>query len=76
MADLLIGCPDETTAETAAVEVSRLPLSKYGDTVLKSSLPTDVERKLQEALHGAEQPTLAATGRAPMWPLPHCGSMR
>jgi len=24
MADLLIGCPDETTTETAAVEVSRL----------------------------------------------------
>jgi uncharacterized membrane protein len=29
-------------------------LSKYGGTVLKSSLSEDTEQKLQEALHGAE----------------------
>jgi hypothetical protein len=56
MADpLIIGCPDETTAETAAAEVSRLP---------------------QTALHGAEQPAVAATGGTPSWSLPQCGSTR
>lgn len=29
-------------------------LSKYGGRVLKTSLPTDAERQLQEALHGPE----------------------
>jgi uncharacterized membrane protein len=40
-------------------------LSKYGGTVLKSSLPTDVEKEIQEALHGAEQPAVAATCGTP-----------
>ncbi|GAA4941689.1 DUF1269 domain-containing protein [Actinoplanes utahensis] len=30
-------------------------LSKYGGTVLKSSLPKETEAELQEALHGGEQ---------------------
>jgi uncharacterized membrane protein len=29
-------------------------LSQYGGTVLKTSLPTDLERKIQEALHGSQ----------------------
>jgi len=29
-------------------------MSKYGGTVLKTSLSKDDERQLQEALHGAE----------------------
>ena len=33
-------------------------LSKYGGTVLKSSLSEDTERQLQDALHG-EQPVAA-----------------
>jgi len=40
-------------------------LSKYGGTVLKSWLPTDVEKEIQEALHGAEQPAVASTGGTP-----------
>jgi uncharacterized membrane protein len=34
-------------------------LSKFGGTVLKSSLPKDVEEELQEALHGPETATAA-----------------
>jgi uncharacterized membrane protein len=34
-------------------------LSRFGGTVLKSSLPTDVEKDLQEALHG-QQATVGA----------------
>ena len=50
MADLIaIGYPDEATA--AAVEA----LSKYGGTVLKTSLSKEGERELQEALHGGAQ---------------------
>ena len=50
MADLVaIGYPDEVTAE-AAVEA----MSKYGGTVLKTSLSKDTEKELQHALHGGE----------------------
>jgi uncharacterized membrane protein len=31
-------------------------LSKYGGTVLKSSLSEDAEKQLQDALHGAQEP--------------------
>jgi uncharacterized membrane protein len=48
MADLIaIGYPDEATAE--AVEA----MSKFGGTVLKTSLSKEGEKNLQEALHGA-----------------------
>jgi uncharacterized membrane protein len=30
-------------------------LGKYGGTVLKTSLPADLERKIQEALHGSSE---------------------
>jgi uncharacterized membrane protein len=30
-------------------------LSRYGGTVLKSSLPKETEAELQEALHGGER---------------------
>jgi uncharacterized membrane protein len=36
-------------------------LSRFGGTVLKSSLSKDAEAELQEALHGAEQPASTAT---------------
>jgi uncharacterized membrane protein len=49
MADLIaIGYPDPTTAMAAAVEA----MSKYGGTVLKTSLSEEGEEDLQEALHG------------------------
>jgi uncharacterized membrane protein len=37
-------------------------LARYGGTVLKTSLPRDLEQQIQEALHGARQP--ATTGSA------------
>ena len=39
-------------------------LSKCG-TVLKSSLPTGIEREVQEGPHGAEQRVVAVTGGTP-----------
>jgi len=36
-------------------------MSRYGGTVLKSSLSKDAEKELQEALHGATQPTATTT---------------
>jgi uncharacterized membrane protein len=36
-------------------------LSRYGGTVLKSSLSADVEREIQEALHGSDQTVAAST---------------
>jgi len=45
-----IGYRDETTGSAAAE-------SRFGGTVLKSSLSTEQEKELQEALHG--QPTQA-----------------
>jgi hypothetical protein len=39
-------------------------LSKYGGTVLKSSLPHDAERQIQEALHGARVDTTSVSKRA------------
>jgi uncharacterized membrane protein len=41
-------------------------LSKFGGTVLKTSLPTDAEAKLQEALHGTQagQAVAAASSSA------------
>jgi len=49
MSDLIaIGYPDETTADDAAVEA----MSKYGGTVLKTSLTKEGEADLQDALHG------------------------
>jgi uncharacterized membrane protein len=45
MAELIaIGYPDEKTAEEAAA------LSRFGGTVLKTSLSRDAERELQDAL--------------------------
>jgi uncharacterized membrane protein len=52
MADLIaIGYPDETTAHAAADEAVAA-MSKYGGTVLKTSLSQDDEKELQAALHG------------------------
>jgi uncharacterized membrane protein len=52
MADLIaIGYEDEETAQRAAEEIAAL--SKYGGTVLKTSLSTDAEEQLKEALAGA-----------------------
>ena len=49
MADLIaIGYPDQTTAMAAAVEA----MGKYGETVLKTSLPKEGEKGLRKALHG------------------------
>jgi uncharacterized membrane protein len=54
MADLIaIGYPDETTAEAAADEARQLARDhQYGGTVLKTSLSTEGEQELQDALHG------------------------
>ena len=65
MADLIaIGYPDQTTAIAAADEARQLAkdliiepdaieaMSKYGGTVLKTSLSKEGEQELQEALHG------------------------
>ena len=62
MAELIaIGYDDMEMADKAAEEVNRLAqdlvilqgLSKYGGRVLKSSLSSDAEHQLQEALAGA-----------------------
>jgi uncharacterized membrane protein len=50
MAELVaIGYPDETSALAAEKELGR-----YGETMLTTSLSKEAERKLQSALHGAE----------------------
>jgi uncharacterized membrane protein len=65
MADLVaIGYPDETTATAAADEAHRLAkdliiqaveaMSRYGGTVLKTSLSKEDEKELQDALHGGQ----------------------
>jgi uncharacterized membrane protein len=55
MADLIaIGYSDESTAEEAAREAQRL--SDELITVLRTSLPHDAERQIQQALHGSPVP--------------------
>jgi uncharacterized membrane protein len=41
--------------EKATPDKAVAAMSKYGGTVLKSSLSEETERELQEALHGQEQ---------------------
>ena len=50
MADLIaIGYPDVQTAEAVAAELERLA----SGTVLKTSLPKEVEQQIQQAISGS-----------------------
>jgi uncharacterized membrane protein len=46
-------------AEEITMDKAISALAKYGGTILKTSMPADAERQLQEALNGSSQPVSA-----------------